>query len=324
MQPSDSQTRRTFHRKCRATLACLLLPLVGALPLRCQQPEEKPLPDVVTLMRQVEANERKFESIQREYIFRQSGRFEELDSHGGTKKIDSSESEVFWLNGVPVSRTLIKNGKPLTPDEQKKQSDRIDAEVKKTKQRRDKADAKGKETDARGHDELTVARILELGSFSNARREQVAGRDTLIVDFSGDPHAKTRNQAENLFRELAGTVWVDEQDKVLQRLEGHFDHDFKVGGGLVANVGKGTWFKGSFRKINEEVWLPVSFEANGHLRYLLFFSLNGHGNLTFSDYRKFKATSTILPDFTPVRDSITDPDSEGPPPVAAPPTPPTV
>ena len=77
---------------------------------------------------------------------------------------------VAWINGVPVRRLLKKDGKDLSPDELKKENERIDKEAAKARERRDKADADGKETDPRGHDEITVSRLLELGRFTNPRR----------------------------------------------------------------------------------------------------------------------------------------------------------
>jgi hypothetical protein len=135
-----------------------------------------------------------------------------------------------------------------------------------------------------------------------------------VVDYQGNPKAKTHSYEEGVFRELAGTVWVDEQDKVIQHLEGHFDHDFKIAGGFAINVKKGTWFRATFTKINGEVWLPATTEADGHARYLLFFSLNGHFKGHTSDYRKFKATSTILPGITTVDPATTDVPQSGEPP----------
>ena len=68
-----------------------------------------------------------------------------------------------------------------------------------------------------------------------------------------------------------------------------------MGAGLVADVSKGTSFDYTARRINDEVWFPSEINAQGHIRYLLFFSLNGTLHVTFSDYRKFRASSTISP-----------------------------
>jgi hypothetical protein len=279
--------------------------------------DAQPLPDITALLRQVEANERKDEQIQKNYLYREQHKLEERDSHDGIKKTETRESEIFWLDGVEVRRTLKKDGKDLSADELKKENDHIDEEVKKARERRDKADAKGKETDSRGHEEITFSRILELGSFSNPRRQMVDGRPTILVDYTGDPHAKTHNYAEGMFRELSGTVSIDEQDKTMQRIEGRFQNNFKVGGGMVADVKKGTWFNASFIKVNNEAWFLRSFEFDGHVRYLLFMHFSGHAQGHTSDYRKFKATSTVLPAFTAVDPDVTTPAT--PPPVVPPP-----
>jgi hypothetical protein len=78
------------------------------------------------------------------------------------------------------------------------------------------------------------------------------------------------------------------------RAEGHFANDFKVGGGLVADIHKGTRFSFHAQKVNGEVWLPATIEGRGSARIMLFISFNGAMQLTASDYRKFRATSNIV------------------------------
>jgi hypothetical protein len=256
---------------------------------------DEPLPDVVTLMRDVEANQRKSEAVQKDYIFHSVTTAEEVDGSGHTKKNTVIESDHFWINGVPVSRTTRKNGKDLSTDEIAKENERIDKQAAKAHEKREKGDQEGKETSPRGDDEITVSRLIELGAFTNARRVQLGGRDTIAVDFTGDPKAKTRNRAEGIVRDLMGTAWIDESDHVLVKVEGHFVDSFKVGGGLLVNVKKDTRFAMQQTKINGEVWLPAAFEGQGAARVLLFFNFNGSARVVCSDYRKFRTTSTILP-----------------------------
>ena len=92
-----------------------------------------------------------------------------------------------------------------------------------------------------------------------------------------------------------GTAWIDEQDRMLVKGEGRFLNDFKVGGGILADIKKGTNFSFEQRKVNDEVWLPAKVEGVGGVRALLFFGFNGNLRVVESDYKKFKATSTILP-----------------------------
>lgn len=320
-----------FTPKCRLATLLVLGCTVLCVPTRAQnetappipsaaaasQPAEKilldkPIPDIVAMMHDVESNQRKAETVQRDYIYRSVETQHELDSHGQIKKTTVTESDHFWVNGVPVRRVVKKDGKPLTPDEIAKENERIDKLTAKAHEKREKADAQGKETDPRGNEVITVSRVLELGSFTHPRRVQLDGRDAIAVDYTGDPKAKTRNRPEEVIRDLSGTVWVDEQDHVLVRLEGHFVNAFKIGGGVIASVQKDTRFSMVQTKVNGEVWLPARLEGQGSFHALLFFGFNGSGQIVNSDYRKFRTTSTILPGVTPV-DSPQSTDGAGHP-----------
>jgi hypothetical protein len=268
---------------------------------------DRPLPDIPALMHSVEVNQRASEAIEKDYLYRSVQTGEELDGHGRTKKTETKEYDIFWVNGVPVHRLTKKDGKELSAEEQKKEEEHIDKEVAKAKERRAKADGKGTETDPHGNEMVTVSRLLELGSFTNARRVQLNGRDTIAIDFTGDPKAKTKNRFEDVIRDLVGTAWVDEQDRMLVKGEGHFVNSFKIGGGMVVNIQKGTSFSMEQRKVNNEVWLPARVAGQGSARALLFFNFNGRVSAVESDYRKFKATSTILPGVSTVEDGATAP-----------------
>jgi hypothetical protein len=269
------------------------------------QQGDRPLPDVAALILSVEANQRTAESVRKDYLYHSVQTEQEVDGSGKVKKTTSREYDSFWLNGVPVNKLVKKDGKELTPDEQRKESERIDKEVAKAREKKEKGDEKGKETSPRGDDMITASRILELGTFTNPRRITLDGRDTIVVDYAGDPKAKTRNRGEEVIRDLVGTVWIDEQDKVIRKSEGHFLNAFKVGGGLVANIRKDSSFAMEQKKVNGEVWLPAKIEGQGAIRILLFANFNGSMQVQMSDYRKFKATSTILPGVSTVDERTT-------------------
>jgi hypothetical protein len=267
----------------------------SAVPSEAQPPQDRPLPDVPTLMHEVERHQRQSETLLKDYLYHEVAIEQESDGHGGVKKTESSEYDIFWINGVEVHKLVKKDGKPLSADEQKKEDERIDKEVAKAKDRRAKADAEGKETDSHGHEEVTVSRLLTLGSFTNPRRVSLNGRDTIAIDYVGDPKAKTQNRMEEVIRDLAGTVWIDEQDRTIARIEGHFLNAFKIGAGMLINIKQGTSFSFEQKKINDEVWLPARVDGEGAARAMLFFSFNGNIRVIDSDYRKFKASATILP-----------------------------
>ena len=289
-------------------------------------PSAKPIPPVGPLLLDAERNEKANEAARKDYTYHIHLETQDLDRHGNVKKTESTDSESITVDGVRIDRIVAKDDKPLTAKELQKESDRGDKEVAKAKERRAKHESQGKETDSRGDDILPASRILELGTFTNPRRVDLYGRPTIVFDYAGDPKAKTRNAFEGIVRDLVGTVWVDEQDRVLARGEGHFLNDFKIGGGLFLNIHKGLSFEFSATKINDEVWLPTTIEGQGSARILLVDSTNGRFRLVTSDYKKFHTSSTIIqsdrligPDGQPIPDQ--PPTEPTPPAVPQPPTP---
>lgn len=288
-------------RSLLATLIiCTAVPLLQAQSQSPSPPHsvEQSLPDIPALMHEVEEHQRASEAIRKNYLYHEDA-MQEMDNG---KKVDHREYDVFWLNNVQIHRLTRKDGRDLSPDEKKKEDERVDKEVRKAKERKHKADENGQLTDSHGYEQETVSRFLSLGAFTNPRRVQIDGRDTIAIDYTGDPKAKTRNRFEDVIRTLAGTIWVDEQDRAISRLEGHFVNSYKIGGGLMMNIKKDTSFKMQQKKINDEVWLPAHLTGQGAARVLLFVSFSGTVNVTNSDYRKFKATSTILPGLSTVDD----------------------
>ena len=304
---------------------CALLLCIASAALSAQQPTPPPaatppFPPTNQLLLDVERNQKASEAANKDYTYHVHIEQQELNRNGTLKTTTTTDSESLTIDSVRVDRVVARDGKPLSPEDIQKESDRIDKQVAKAKERREKRASEGKPTDSRGGDLLTVSRILELGTFSNPRRVDLNSRPTIVLDYAGDPNAKTHNEFEKVFRDLVGTVWIDEQDHVLVRGEGHFLHDFKVGGGLVLNIHQGLSFEFTATHITDNIWLLATIDAHGSARILLFDGVNGHFHLATSDYRKFHSTSTIIdsdrligPDGQPIPDP--------PPPSTTPPQP---
>ncbi len=280
------------------------------------------LPDVGALLGDVERNQKRLEATQRDYTYHVHTEEQELDKNGGVKKTETEEAESLTIGGIRVNKVVARDGKPLSPEEQTKESERIDKEVARAKERQSKLEAKGADTDPRGNEVMPLSRILELGSFTNLRRVQQEGRSLILVDYAGNPQAKTHSAFEGIMRDVVGTLAIDETDRVLVRAEGHFLNDFKLGGGLMADVHKGSSFAYRATRVSDGMWLPATIDGQGSIRVLLFAHFSGRLHLTTSDYRRFRASATIVgsngaigPDGTPLPDQASP---GGPPRAPAP------
>lgn len=287
-------------------LACALL-VCARLRAQTTQPDSSsapsstaaalsaPIPDVATLMLQVKANQKRMEEIRKNYRYRSLETDEELNKNGSLKKTETEESEVFYVNGQTIERLLKRDGKDLSEKDQKKEQESVDKAVAKAQAAKPK-----EQTDSKGQSDISVSRLLQLGTVTAPRRMVIHGRSTLVFDFVGDTRAKTSNMSEGVMKDLTGTVWIDEANREVMRMEARFEQNFHVAGGLLINIQKGTNFIFEQALVNNEVWLPTSIDGKGSARVLLLKSFNGHMHTTYSDYHKYTSEVKILPGATPV------------------------
>lgn len=255
------------------------------------QATQPPLPDVPTLMKQVEEHQHKLDKVRENYTYHETVITHELDKKGNIKKNESEENDVFFVNGHEIDRKVKKNGKELSADDQKKEQEHIKKEVEKA--------SKTPPGQSLDKDEVSVSRLLEIMKVSNPRREQMDGRSVIAFDFTGDPHAKTHGMAEDASKKLSGTIWVDENDREVRRMIAHFDDNFHLGFGLFS-VGKGSSFTFDQKLVNNELWLPTDAQIHIIAHAIGVIGWRGDIAVTDNDYQKFHADAEQQPGATVV------------------------
>ena len=239
------------------------------------------LPDIRTLMLEVSAHQKQVEKIRENYTYRSTATIEDIDSDGHVKKTESDENEVFFVNTHRIERTVKKDGKPLNEHDQQKEQERVMKLV-------DKAQKVPPGTSVEGPNVgVSIAELLEIMQVSNPRRVNFRGRSTIVFDFAGRHDAKTHGMAEDASKKIAGTLWVDERDDQVARMEAHFTDNFHVGGGLLANVAKGSSFYFDQAPVNGEIWFPTGAEGHIEARVLLLKGVRQHIVEHDFDYQRF-------------------------------------
>ncbi|HYK34789.1 hypothetical protein [Alloacidobacterium sp.] len=255
------------------------------------QATQPPLPDVPTLMKQVEEHQHKLDKVRENYTYHETVVTHELDKKGNIKKNESEENDVFFVNGHEIDRKVKKNGKELNADEQKKEQEHVEKEVERASKTPPGQSLHG--------DEVSVSRLLQIMKVSNPRREQMDNRSVIAFDFTGDPHAKTHGMAEDASKKLSGTIWVDESDCQVRRMVVRFDDNFHLGFGLFS-VGKGSTFTFDQKLVNNELWLPTDAQVHIIAHAIGVIGWRGDIAVTDNDYQKFHADAQQQPGATVV------------------------
>src|SRR5271165_1313322 len=251
--------------------------------------EPAALPDATTLLREVEAQQKQLDKVRENYTFRAIETTRQLDSKGNTKKIETEEHEVFFVNGHRIQKLVRKDGKDLSPDQARKEQDRVNKEVLKISQPGYTSPDK---------DDITVARLLQIVTFSRPRRVRLNGRDTIAFDFAGDQHAKTHGRDEDALKKVSGTIWIDETDREVSRMSATLDENYHVGFGLLASVAKGSNVVFDQALIRNEAWLPTAIALHLQARALLVAGFRAEIDVRFDQYKKFQTDAVQQPGIT--------------------------
>ena len=222
-----------------------------------------PLPNARELLQRALANERELAAEQERYECRVTDVVTETDSMGNVKKTTNVVKDEFFVNGIPIERTLRKNGSDLSADETRKQDERV---MKETLKYQNQSTAK-KEEDRQIQE---VEDFMEAMMLANGRRERVNGRSVLFYDIVPNPKYQARNLNQRAAQVMQGQVSVDEQTGEVVDINMKSVTDLKIGGGLVANVHKGLWLHVHNQAQPDGVWLTDLVEGSGDARAALF------------------------------------------------------
>lgn len=274
-------------------------PVVGERVFDFPRKSQVQLPDLKAVFKEIRDNQKEIGKIKENYAGTRDEEETEYDNAGKVKSTESKEYTFFYMDGREISTLVKKDGKPLSDDEQKKENDKARKEIEEVEKRQAKKDAKEAKAEEQGKEDesLSIEVLLRTCQITNPRRERFRGQDVLVFDFEPNPEFKPHGLFESLLHTLAGVLWVDEKSHTVVRAEAYFVGDFRVLGGLAANLQKGTSIIFEQAFMNNEVWLPTYVEVHFGARLLLFKGLKINGITRYSDYKKFNVDTlhTVAP-----------------------------
>ncbi len=219
-----------------------------------------------------------------------------FDSHNHVTSDHREAWETIILDGQPFRRMLERNGEPLSAEEQLKQQRKLDKaaaklenETTEQKQRR----AADYENERRRERKF----LLEIPDAYDLRLEgtdKVDGHDVWVVSGVPKPgyHAKTRDSAALL--KIRGKMWIDKTGYQWVRVEAQTTKTISFGL-FLAWLDPGAKLVLEETRINDEVWLPKREYLSGSGRVGLLKRLVEDQEITWSDYKKFRVDSKLLP-----------------------------
>ncbi len=268
---------------------------VNPAPQSAAPPDTRPLPDIPSLLLDIQKNQSAIEDLRKLYTCHLSEEEDKTDSDGNVKSRTMKDYDVFYVGDEQVLHLLAKDGKPLEGHDKQEEDDRFNKRYDKLKKEQaELASDPKKRAKKEEQDEAQLSDFLRAETFTNPRREMFRGHEVIAFDFAGNPNYKPKKEIDRIIQKLTGVMWVDEQAREVARLEAHFAESVKMGGGLLASLQKGSNFVFEQEKINGEVWLPSYAEVHFAGR-IVFVKLKQNAIDHYSDYKKFRVGSTLGP-----------------------------
>ena len=178
----------------------------------------------------------------------------------------------------PISRIIARDGKPLTADQQRQEDDRLaqlmrdPAEQARVKERHD-------------DDEQRLERLMKL--MPDAFLYEFDGMDGGLerLKFRPDPAFNPPTYEARIFHALAGTIWVDPQQKRLEHLKGVILVRVDFGYGLLGHVEKGGTFELKRQQVSATHWKSSLVDIHVTGRIILFKTVSKDQTEVRSDFK---------------------------------------
>lgn len=233
---------------------------------------------------------------QRDYTYIQRNEERKLDRNGRVKSVESKTYEIMVLSGEPERRLIAKNDKPLSEKEARKEEERIQKLVAKygresendRRKRRAKTD---KETE---EGRQFVREIADAYRFRLVSVEDIAGRPAYKISADPVPGYKPKLKDAKILPKLRFNIWIDKADTQWVKIDAECI-DTISWGLFLARLHKGSTMEIEQTRVNDEVWLPRHFGLKMDAKVVLFKNLDMEIDVTFRDYKKFVAETTITP-----------------------------
>jgi hypothetical protein len=246
------------------------------------------------LLRRAEEKDLENQKQLRDYTYIQREEDHKLDGRGGVKKTESRTSEVLEIYGEQVERLTAKDDKPLSAEEAKKEDDKIQKIIDKRKQESedDRRKRLQKEEKDREEDRKFVLEIADAFNFRLIGSEAVDGRDAWVLEGEPRPGYEPKTRGAKILGKFKGRVWIDKSEAQWVKID-ITAIDAISFGWILARVHKGLHIQVEQTKVNDEVWLPKHIQLHFDARVALFKTYDEDVELTFKDYKKFRAETKI-------------------------------
>ncbi len=232
----------------------------------------------------------------RDYTYIEHELDHKLDGKRQIKTTESKTYEILEIYGEQVQRLIEKDDNPLSEKEKNKEEEKIQKVIDKRRNESESERQKREEKRAkeREDDRKFVLEVADAYNFKLVGTESLDGREAWVIDGEPRPGYEPHMKEAKFLSKFRGRVWIDKDDLQLAKLDVEC-LDTVSYGLFLARFHKGSRLMLEQTRVNDEVWLPREVAVKVDVRLALLKNFNVDVEQSFRDYKKFRATTKLLP-----------------------------
>jgi hypothetical protein len=191
--------------------------------------------------------------------------------------------DVIETHDGTVARTVLRNGRPLTPAENQFEKDRLndllnDPSIYAKRQKRDQTSRRLGQKLIR---QMPQAMLYTL----TPGQPQVPGPPQIVVDFTPDPAHHAADMESEVLTGLRGRLWIDATQHTVIHGEGHIFAGVSIGLGVVAKLYPGGEIQLDQTQIGRR-WIFTHFADRLVVRALMVKTMRVNTDVDSSHFEK--------------------------------------
>jgi hypothetical protein len=235
-------------------------------------------PDVATIIkRSVEASDADWQAAPQYDYFERDRR-----QDGGTKTY-----EVMMILGSDYQRLVAVNGKPLTPEEEAREQQKLEQVIaqRQSESEEQRAQRIAKYEKDRKRDHLLMEQLTVAFDFTLLGEQKLGPYEVYVLQATPRPGYQPPNTETKVLTGMQGKLWIEKQTYQWVKVEAEVVHPVSIAG-FLAQVQPGTRFELEKMPVNDGIWLPKHFSMKARAKILFFFSHETQDDESYFDYHK--------------------------------------
>jgi hypothetical protein len=245
--------------------------------------------------RSMEIDRRTLE-IARNYTCQHREVIKHLDNHGNVKSTEVKTFDISFYYGEEYSRLIMVDDKPLDDKQKKKEDEKLEKFLAKYRNESEEDRQKRRDKEKKERQESRAYRldVANAYDFRVVGEEEIEGVNTWVIEATPRKDFKPTQPHADMLKKIKGKMWIDKKEYNWIRVEAEATDTISFGLFLF-RIHPGSRFNFQQMHLNNEVWLLRRLYIIGGARIALLKNEAIEQEDTFSNYKKFSSTITILP-----------------------------